>query len=74
QQEYSKYDLLTKREQEIFNLLTHGNSNRDVAEILCISVKTVENHRTNIMNKLEVHNIVELVKYASKIGLIDLDK
>ena len=71
---HSKYDLLTRREQEIFSLLIQGNSNRDIAESLCISVKTVENHRTSIMNKLEVHNIVEMIKYGAKIGLIELDK
>ncbi len=69
----SKYDFLTNREQELFNLLIQGNSNRDIAEVLCISIKTVENHRTNIMRKLEVHNIVELIKYGVKLGLIDLD-
>jgi len=71
---YSKYDLLTQREQEIFNLLIQGNSNRNIAEVLCISIKTVENHRTNIMGKLEVHNFIELIKYGAKLGLIDLDK
>ena len=70
----SKYDLLTRREQEIFNLLIQGNSNRDISETLCISIKTAENHRTNIMNKLEVHNIVELVKYGAKLGLVTLDE
>jgi len=71
---YSKYDLLTRREQEIFNLLIQGNSNRNISEVLCISIKTAENHRANIMSKLEVHNIVELIKYGAKLGLVDLDK
>lgn len=67
------YNSLTPREQEVLRLLAEGYSNKEIAEILCISPKTVENHRTNIMKKLNLHNFIDLVKYAVKLGLIDVD-
>jgi DNA-binding NarL/FixJ family response regulator len=66
-----EYDLLTEREQQIFRLLAEGHSNRFIADILCISPKTVERHRANIMTKLDVHNFRDLLKTAIKIGLLD---
>jgi len=68
----SAYGGLTKREQEIMRLLAEGLSARQVGENLCISPKTVENHRTNIMNKLGIQGTVELVRYAARLGLIDV--
>jgi DNA-binding NarL/FixJ family response regulator len=67
------YETLTSREQEIMVLLAEGCSSKKAAEKLFISPKTVENHRTNIMNKLGLHSTVELVHYAAKLGLIDVD-
>ncbi len=67
------YDLLTAREQEVMGLLAEGLSTGRVADKLFISPKTVENHRSSIMRKLELHNIVELTRYAAKLGLIDID-
>jgi len=67
------YDALTPREQEIMTLLAEGRSVSQVSEKLFISPKTVENHRSNIMRKLGIHSSMELVRYAAKIGLIDLD-
>ena len=67
------YDTLTQREQEIMVLLSEGKSTGDIAEKLFISRKTVENHRSNIMNKLNVHTTLDLVRYAARLGLIDLD-
>ena len=67
------YDALTPREQEIMVLLADGMSTKQIADKLFISPKTAENHRSNIMRKLEVHNTIELVRYAAKIGLIDMD-
>ncbi|MEF2144925.1 MAG: response regulator transcription factor [Desulfovibrionaceae bacterium] len=67
------YKLLTPREQEVLRLLAEGLVTRDVAERLFISPKTVENHRANIMKKLGLQSTVELVRYAAKLGLIDLD-
>ncbi len=67
------YDALTQREQEIMVLLSEGKSTGDIAEKLFITRKTVENHRSNIMNKLDVHTTLDLVRYAARLGLIDLD-
>jgi len=69
----SGYDLLTAREQEVMVLLAEGLSTSQVADKLFISPKTAENHRSSIMRKLELHNIVELTRYAAKLGLIDID-
>ena len=67
------YGSLSPREQEVMRMVAEGLSTKQIAEKLCISPKTVENHRAKIMGKLEVHNTVELVRYAAKIGLIDVD-
>ena len=67
------YSTLTPREQEVMRLLAEGLSSKAVAEKLFISPKTVENHRANIMNKLGLHSTIELVRYAAKLGLIDVD-
>lgn len=69
----TQYGRLTAREQEIMRLLAEGFKAREIGEMLCISPKTVENHRTNIMQKLGLHSTIELVRYAAKIGLIDVD-
>ena len=67
------YGSLTPREQEVMRLLAEGLSYKEIAEKLFISPKTVENHRTNIMNKLDLHSTMELVRYAARLGLIDVD-
>ncbi len=67
-------DELTPREQEVLTLIAQGLSNGEIAEQLVISAKTVDRHRENIMRKLNLHNRVELVKYALRKGLIDLDE
>jgi two-component system response regulator NreC len=61
---------LTAREREVLTCIAEGMTNREIAEALVISIKTVERHRENIMAKLDMHNRVELVKYAIKKGLI----
>jgi two-component system response regulator NreC len=66
-------DDLTDREREVLTLLAEGLLNREIGERLGISPKTVARHRENIMRKLELHSRTELVKYAIKIGLIDID-
>jgi len=68
------YGTLTPREQEVMRLLAQGVSTREVAERLFISPKTVENHRANIMGKLGLHSGIELVRYAARLGLIDVDQ
>jgi len=67
------YDTLTSREQEILVLLSEGLSAKEVAEKLFISPRTVENHRSSIMRKLDLHSNHELIRYAAKLGLIDLE-
>ena len=69
----SEYDALTPREQEIMTLLAEGLSIQQVADKLFISPKTAENHRSNIMRKLNLNSTIELVRYAAKLGLIDID-
>jgi two-component system response regulator NreC len=64
---------LTPREHEVLTLIAEGVMNREIAVQLNISVKTVERHRENIMNKLNLHSRTELVKYAIRKGLISLD-
>jgi DNA-binding NarL/FixJ family response regulator len=67
------YAGLTPREQEILRHLAEGGSIKEIAYQLCISPKTVDNHRTNIMTKLNLHSTMELVRYAARLGLIDID-
>jgi DNA-binding NarL/FixJ family response regulator len=69
----SGYETLTAREQEVFVLLAEDLSLKQIAERLFISPKTVENHRTSIMRKLKLHSSIEIVRYAAKVGIIDLD-
>jgi DNA-binding NarL/FixJ family response regulator len=70
----SRYQSLTRREQEVLRLVVEGLSAKEIGERLFISPKTVENHRTNIMNKLDIHSTMQLVRYAAKLGLIDVDQ
>lgn len=67
-------DELTPREQEVLTLIAQGLSNVEIGEQLVISAKTVDRHRENIMRKLNLHNRVDLVKYALRKGLIDLEE
>ena len=67
-------DLLTSREREVLQLLAEGASNREIAEQLSISIKTVETHRSNMMNKLDVKNKTELVRYAIRKGWATLEE
>lgn len=68
----SCYDLLSPREREIIKLIAEGKSNKEMADVLCISIETVKTHRSNLMKKLGLKNIAEVVKYALKEKLIDL--
>ena len=70
--EQESYDGLTPREQEVLILIAQDKGNQEIANLLHISVKTVERHRENIMNKLELHTRTQLVKYALRKGLISL--
>ena len=67
------YDRLTTREREILRLIAEGHTSREIAGILFISIKTVLGHRTKIMEKLDIHNRTELIKYAMRKGLVSID-
>jgi two-component system, NarL family, response regulator NreC len=64
------YDLLTGREREILQLIAEGNSNKDIANRLGLSLHTVETHRGNILQKLNLHSIPDLILYAVRKGVI----
>jgi two-component system response regulator NreC len=64
------YHLLTDREKEVLHLLAEGRSNKDVATLLDLGLSTVETHRANLMQKLNLHNTAEIVLYAVRKGLI----
>jgi DNA-binding NarL/FixJ family response regulator len=64
------YDLLTEREREVLQLLAEGKSNKEVAGVLNLSPYTVETHRTNLMQKLNLHNTAEIVLYAVRKAII----
>jgi two-component system, NarL family, response regulator NreC len=63
---------LSGREREVLQLIAEGRSTKDIADSLCISVKTVETHRKNIMEKLDLHTVAELTKYAVRQGLTSI--
>ena len=65
-----RYDSLSEREREIFQLIAEGHSNKEMAELLSLSVSTVETHRAHIMEKLDVHSTAEIVLYAVRKGVI----
>lgn len=69
-----RYALLSSREQQVMRLVAEGMPSRAIAAHLGLSVKTVENHRANLMKKLDVHSKMELVRYAARLGLIDLEQ
>jgi DNA-binding NarL/FixJ family response regulator len=67
-----RYQSLTDREKQVLKLVAEGNSNKEVAQLLGISVKTAMSHRERVMQKLDIHNRTELVKFALKLGVIKL--
>ncbi len=69
-----EHEILTNRESEVLQLISEGNSTKKIAKVLFISPKTVESHRANIMEKLNLHNLPELTKYAIRAGLTSLDE
>jgi RNA polymerase sigma factor (sigma-70 family) len=64
------YDLLTPREREILQLIAEGKSNKDIANLLNLSLYTVETHRSNILEKLNLHSVPELILYAVRKGVV----
>ena len=66
------YESLSDRETQVLRLVAEGRTNREIAELLMLSIKTVMGHRANMMEKLGIHNRTELVKYAIRHGLIQV--
>ena len=66
----SAWDTLTSREKETLKLIAEGCKNREIADYLCISIKTVEKHRANLMQKLDLHSVAELTALAVEKGLV----
>lgn len=69
----SSYKTLTNREQEVMRMLAEGVKGNDIAKKFCISPRTVANHRASIMKKLDIHDSFGFYRYATKLGLIDVD-
>ncbi len=67
------YDSLSDREKQVLRLVAEGHTSRQIADVLSLSIKTVMTHRLNLMEKLAIHNRAELIKYAIRKGLIQLD-
>jgi DNA-binding NarL/FixJ family response regulator len=69
--EKSSWDTVTQREREVLKLVGEGYRNKEIADYLCISIKTVEKHRANIMEKLDLHSASALTAYAIEKGLVE---
>lgn len=69
----SNEDVLTNREKEVLQLLAEGKSTKQIAKALYVSTKTIETHRRQIMDKLNIHNVAELTKFAIRKGFTSLD-
>ena len=65
-----RFELLSEREREIFQLIAEGNSNKDIANLLSLSISTVETHRSHIMEKLDLHSTTEIILYAVRKGVL----
>lgn len=70
----SSWDSVTQREREVLKLLAEGYTNKEIADFLHISAKTVEKHRSNLMGKLDLHNVAKLTSYAIDKGLLEHKK
>jgi len=69
----SAFSVLSAREREVLQMLAEGRSAKDIAVALGVSIKTVESHRKNVMDKLDIHSVAELTKYAIREGLTHLE-
>ncbi len=66
----SMFNRLSQREKEVLKLVAEGSKNKEIAEFLCLSPKTVEKHRSNLMKKLDLHNTAELTSFAIEQGIV----
>ena len=71
---YNAAESLTQRQREILQLIAEGRSSREIAALLNISVKTVETHRSLLMERLNLHDVAGLVRYAIRVGLVTIDR
>ena len=67
----SSWDMITQREKEVLKLVGEGYKNKEIADYLCVSVKTVEKHRTSLMKKLDLHSTSRITAYAIEHGLVE---
>ncbi len=67
-------EVLTPRQREILQLVAEGKSTKEVAQVLGLSVKTVETHRSQIMDRLDIRDLAGLVRYAVRTGLVSSDR
>ncbi len=72
QESSSVFSILSTRERQVLQLIAEGKATKEVAKVLCLSIKTIESHRKHIMDKLNIHNVAELTKYAIRQGLTQL--
>ena len=70
--EKDPYQLLTDREKEVFKLIAEGHTAREIADLLVVSPKTVDWYKTSLMKKLNIHNRIDLIKFAIRKGIITL--
>jgi len=66
------WSVLSHREREVLKLVAEGHTNRSISQFLCLSIKTIEKHRTNVMRKLDLHNAAMLTTYAIERGLVEI--
>jgi DNA-binding NarL/FixJ family response regulator len=69
----SSLERLTSRQREVLQLIAEGHSTRQIAHRLRLSVKTVESHRANLMERLQIHDVAGLVRYAIRVGIIQVE-
>jgi DNA-binding NarL/FixJ family response regulator len=67
------YSKLSNREREVFQMIAEGQTTNEISDILCISPSTVKTHRANIMEKLQIENITQLIKFAVRLGIVDTE-
>jgi DNA-binding NarL/FixJ family response regulator len=72
--EASPLELLTPRQREILQLIAEGHSNKEIARMLHVSAKTIETHRTQLMERLDIHDVAGLVRYAIRAGVLSPDE
>lgn len=66
-----RYNQLSNREREVFQLIGEGHSTREIADMLCVSISTIKTHRANIMEKLNIESPAKLIHFAIQLGLVD---